>query len=63
MDVLHYTQLESSPGYKAIDDYAMLYLGPQIMTNLKFLGDLKNNQINPWPERNSMALDQTIVKV
>lgn len=34
-----------------------------MMTNLKFLQDLKNKQINLWPECKSMALNRIIIKI
>lgn len=34
-----------------------------MMTGLEFSEDLKNNQINSWPEHNPMALDKTMLRV
>ena len=56
-------KFESSPGHKAVLNCAMPYLVALMMTDPEFSEDPENNQINPWPEYNPMALDRTMVKV
>ena len=34
-----------------------------MMTGPEFLEDSKNDQINPWPERNPIVLDRTMVEI
>ena len=41
----------------------MPYLVALMMTGPEFSEDPENDQINPWPERNPMALDKTMVEV
>ena len=41
----------------------MPYLMALIMTGLEFSEDPENEQINPWPKRNLMALDKMIMNV
>lgn len=56
-------KFESSPGHKAVLNCAMPYLVALMMTGPEFSEDPENDQINPWPERNPMALDRTMVEV
>lgn len=57
------TKFESNSGHKAVYDCAMPYLMALMMAGPKFSEDPENEQISPWPERNSMALDRTMVEV
>ena len=56
-------KFESSPGHKAVLNYAMPYLVALMMTGPEFLKDTETYQINPWPNRNFIALDKTIIEV
>ncbi len=57
------TKYESNPEHKAVYNCAMLYLMALMMTGTKFSEDPENEQINPWPERNPMALDKMRMNV
>lgn len=63
IDDLYCIKFKSISRHKAIYNCAMPYLMALIISSFKFLGDLKKNQINLWPKRNSMALDRTIIEV
>ncbi len=61
--VPRHTKYESSPGHKAVYNCVMPYLTVLMMTGLEVLEDLENEPINPWPERNPMALDRMMMNV
>lgn len=63
MDILRCIKFESSSRHKVVFNSTMPYLVILMMTNLKFLKDSENDQINLWPECNFIALDKTMVKV
>lgn len=46
MSILYHIKFESSLGYKAVFNYAMLYLLALMMTSFEFLKNLENNPIN-----------------
>lgn len=62
-EIPHCTQFEYRLGHNAVPNCAMPYLVALIMTGPEFLEDSENNLINPWPERNSMALDKMMIKI
>lgn len=57
------TKFESSLEHNAIFNCAMFYLVVLIMIGSDFIGDLKNNQINPWSKRNYMILNHMMMEV
>ena len=59
----HHTKYKSSPGYKAVYNYVILYLTTLMMTGLEVLEDQKNKQINFWPECNPIVLDRMIMNL
>ncbi len=61
--VPRHTKFESRPGHKAVLNCAMPYLVSLMITGPEFSEDPENDQINPWPEDNPMALDRTMVEV
>ncbi len=63
MGVPRRTKYESSPGHKAVYNCVMPYLTVLMMTGPKVSEDLENEPINPWPERNPMALDRMMMNV
>lgn len=46
-DILCYTKIEFSLGYKAVFNCAILYLVALMITSPEFSKDPENNQINP----------------
>lgn len=58
----HCIKFEFSPGHKAVFNYAIPYLIALMITGFEFLEDFKNNQINPYLERNPIALDRIMVE-
>ena len=57
------TKYESNLGHKAVYDCPIPYLMALMMTGPEFSEDLENEQINPWPEGNPMALDKIMMNV
>ncbi len=63
MGIPHCIKYESSPGHKAVYNCVMPYLTALMMTSPEILEDPKNEPINPWPERNPMALDRIMMNI
>ncbi len=57
------TKYESNLGHKAVYNCAILYRMALMMTGPEFSEDLENEQINPWPKGNPMALHKMMMNV
>ncbi len=57
------TKYKSHQGHKAVSNCAIPYLMSLMMTGPEFSEDPENEQINSWPERNSMALDKMMMNM
>lgn len=58
MSIIYYIKFNSSLCPQTILNYGMLYLIATIITSLKFLKNLKNNQINQWLKYKTIALEK-----
>lgn len=63
MGILCHIEYKSSLRHKAVYNFAMFYLITLIITDLKILEDLENNQTNPWYECNPMTLNKMILNI
>ncbi len=57
------TKYKSSPGHKTVYNCVIPYLIALMMTGPEVLEDPENESINPWPERNPMALDRMMMNM
>ncbi len=62
-DVPRHTKYESSPGHKTVYNCVMPYFTALMITGREVSEDPENEPINPWPERNPMALDTMMMNV
>lgn len=63
MSIIYWIKFNSSPWPKTILNCSMLYLIATIITSLKFLNNLKKNQINQWPKSKTIALEKIIIEI
>lgn len=61
--ILCCSKCKSSLEHKAVYNYAMLYLIALIIIDSKILEHPENNETNPWPEHNPIALNRIMLNM